>query len=55
MLTQATPNDEVLLKLESSGGMVHSYGLASSQLDRLRKKNVPSPCALIRLLQVEAI
>ncbi|MFQ3262933.1 MAG: serine protease SohB [Porticoccaceae bacterium] len=41
VLTQATPNDEVLLKLESSGGMVHSYGLASSQLDRLRKKNVP--------------
>ena len=41
VLTQATPNDEVLLKLESAGGMVHSYGLASSQLDRLRKKNVP--------------
>ena len=41
VLTQATPNDEVLLKLESAGGMVHSYGLVSSQLDRLRKKNVP--------------
>ena len=41
VLTQATPNDEVLLKLESAGGMVHSYGLASSQLDRLRKMNVP--------------
>lgn len=41
VLTQATSNDEVLLKLESAGGMVHSYGLASSQLDRLRKKNVP--------------
>jgi serine protease SohB len=41
VLTQATPNDEVLLKLESAGGMVHSYGLASSQLDRMRKKNVP--------------
>ena len=41
VLTQATPSDEVLLKLESAGGMVHSYGLASSQLDRLRKKNVP--------------
>ncbi|MDC0524502.1 protease SohB, partial [Porticoccaceae bacterium] len=38
---QATPKDEVLLRLESSGGMVHSYGLASSQLDRLRKKNIP--------------
>ena len=37
ILTQATSNDEVLIKLESPGGMVHSYGLASSQLDRLRK------------------
>jgi len=41
ILTQANSNDEVLLKLESPGGMVHSYGLASSQLDRLRKKNIP--------------
>lgn len=41
ILTLASSNDEVLLKLESPGGMVHSYGLASSQLDRLRKKNVP--------------
>ena len=41
ILTQATKNDEVLIKLESPGGMVHSYGLASSQLDRLRKKGIP--------------
>jgi serine protease SohB len=41
ILTQATATDEVVVKLESSGGMVHSYGLASSQLDRLRKKNIP--------------
>lgn len=41
ILTQAKPNDEVVVKLESSGGMVHSYGLASSQLDRLRKKEIP--------------
>ena len=41
ILTQASSNDEVLLKLESPGGMVHSYGLASSQLDRLRKKSIP--------------
>jgi serine protease SohB len=41
ILTLASSNDEVLLKLESPGGMVHSYGLASSQLDRLRQKNVP--------------
>ena len=41
VLTQATVRDEVVLRLESPGGMVHSYGLASSQLDRLRKKNIP--------------
>lgn len=41
VLTQATVNDEVVVKLESSGGMVHSYGLASSQLDRLRKQGIP--------------
>ena len=41
ILTQATTKDEVVVKLESSGGMVHSYGLASSQLDRLRKQSIP--------------
>ena len=41
VLSQATSRDEVVLKLESAGGMVHSYGLASSQLDRLRKKEIP--------------
>jgi serine protease SohB len=41
ILTQAKTTDEVVVKLESSGGMVHSYGLASSQLDRLRKKAIP--------------
>lgn len=41
ILTQATSNDEILIKLESPGGMVHSYGLASSQLDRIRKAQIP--------------
>ena len=40
VLTQASSNDEVVIKLESAGGMVHSYGLASSQLDRLRKQDI---------------
>ncbi len=30
--------DEVLLRLESEGGLVHSYGLAASQLKRLRDR-----------------
>ena len=41
VLSLAGPKDEVLLKLESSGGMVHSYGLAASQLDRVRKRGIP--------------
>ncbi|MAH73960.1 MAG: protease SohB [Cellvibrionales bacterium TMED49] len=41
VLTTAKTSDEVLLRLESAGGMVHSYGLAASQLDRLRKKDIP--------------
>lgn len=37
----ANSNDEVVVRLESAGGMVHSYGLASSQLDRIRQKSIP--------------
>lgn len=41
ILTIATPNDEVVLRLESPGGMVHGYGLAASQLSRIREANIP--------------
>ena len=37
----AKESDEVLLRLESGGGMVHGYGLASSQLDRIKAANIP--------------
>lgn len=36
VLAVAQPGDEVLLRLESPGGVVHGYGLAASQLQRLR-------------------
>ncbi|PCJ48132.1 MAG: protease SohB [Gammaproteobacteria bacterium] len=36
----AGKQDEVLLRLESPGGMVHGYGLAASQLQRLRIKDI---------------
>jgi serine protease SohB len=36
----AEPGDEAIVNVESGGGMVHAYGLASSQLDRLRQANV---------------
>ncbi len=32
--------DEVLLRLESGGGLVHAYGLAASQLSRLRDQKL---------------
>jgi serine protease SohB len=41
LLTLATPADEVVLRLESGGGMVHGYGLAASQLARIRDAGVP--------------
>lgn len=41
VLSMATPADEVILRLESPGGMVHAYGLASSQLTRIKDKKIP--------------
>lgn len=42
VMTMAAPErDEVVLVLESPGGMVHGYGLAASQLHRIRQKNIP--------------
>ena len=41
VLSLAKETDEVLVRLESGGGMVHSYGLASSQLARITQKNIP--------------
>ncbi|MHA7846744.1 protease SohB [Serratia sp. D1N4] len=40
VLAVATAQDEVLLRLESPGGVVHGYGLAASQLERLRKGGI---------------
>ncbi len=41
ILSIADEKDEVVLRLESSGGMVHSYGLAASQLRRITSRNIP--------------
>lgn len=35
------PEDQVVIKLESPGGVVHGYGLAASQLLRFRTRNIP--------------
>lgn len=46
ILAVAEQDDEVLLRLESPGGMVHGYGLAASQLSRLKEKNIPLTIAV---------
>ena len=40
VLAVAEESDEVLVRLESPGGVVHGYGLAASQLKRVRNKNI---------------
>ncbi|KAA3628850.1 MAG: protease SohB [Proteobacteria bacterium] len=46
VLAVATAEDEVLVRLESAGGMVHAYGLAASQLQRIRQRNIPLTIAV---------
>lgn len=41
ILQLASTDDEVCVRLESPGGMVHGYGLASSQLARIKQANIP--------------
>ena len=41
VLSMAGKDDEVVVRLESGGGMVHSYGLAASQLARIRDAEIP--------------
>jgi serine protease SohB len=46
VLTVASEQDEVFVRLESSGGVVHGYGLAASQLMRIRDRNIPLTVAV---------
>ncbi|QMT60727.1 MULTISPECIES: protease SohB [unclassified Legionella] len=41
ILSIAKAGDEVLVRLDSPGGVVNSYGLAASQLQRIRDRNIP--------------
>src|SRR5699024_3790734 len=49
VLQVAEDDDEVLLRLESAGGMVHGYGLAASQLKRLRDNGLRLTVAVDKL------
>ncbi len=41
VLGVATAEDEVVVRLENAGGMVHEHGLAASQLLRIRSRGIP--------------
>jgi serine protease SohB len=40
LLTSARTEDEVVVRIESAGGLVHAYGLGASQLSRIREKGL---------------
>ncbi|MBU2179012.1 MAG: protease SohB [Gammaproteobacteria bacterium] len=46
VIAVATAQDEVLVRLESGGGVVHGYGLAASQLARLKQHQIPLTVAV---------
>jgi serine protease SohB len=41
ILDVATEDDEVIVRLENHGGVVHEHGLAASQLARIRERDIP--------------
>lgn len=41
VLQSATSQDEVVVRVESPGGVVHGYGLAAAQLIRLKEHKIP--------------
>lgn len=49
VLSLARPNDEVLVRLESAGGLVHEHGFAASQLMRVRERGIPLTVSVDRI------
>jgi len=41
ILEVASEDDEVIVRLENHGGMVHEHGLGASQLSRIRDRGIP--------------
>jgi serine protease SohB len=41
ILAVATKDDQVIVRLENHGGVVHEHGLAASQLVRIRRREIP--------------
>jgi len=46
VLSIANQHDEVLLRLENAGGLVHEHGLAASQLTRIKTRGIPMTVAV---------
>ncbi len=46
VLDVAGPEDEVVVRLENHGGVVHEHGLAASQLSRVRERKIPLTIAV---------
>ena len=46
VLAVAEKGDEVLLRLENAGGLVHEHGLAASQLARISERGIPLTVAV---------
>ncbi len=49
LLTIARAEDEVVLRLENAGGLVHDHGLAASQLERIRSRGIPLTVAVDKI------
>ncbi|MBU1927238.1 MAG: protease SohB [Gammaproteobacteria bacterium] len=49
ILMVAKTTDEIVLRLESSGGVVHGYGLAASQLQRIKNNAIPLTIAVDKI------
>ncbi|OGO93559.1 MAG: protease SohB [Coxiella sp. RIFCSPHIGHO2_12_FULL_42_15] len=49
ILLIAKPKDEVLVRLESAGGMVNAYGLAASQLSRIKEAKLKLTIAVDKI------
>jgi serine protease SohB len=49
VLTIAKPIDEVVVKIESAGGLVHGYGLAASELARVRTRGISLTAAVDKI------
>lgn len=49
LLNAAKPKDEVVVRLESGGGVVHGYGLGAAQLMRIRNHHIPLTVTIDKL------